>query len=93
MEDTQETIGLTELLDEVSRDIDELRKKHPSDYGIKNLTMWWELERERLVARHGLGALVKKLRKVHSMRKMLGLFTVGWLTMLCIQMAIRLLFP
>jgi hypothetical protein len=63
MSDAQGTIGMAALLDEVDRDIDELRKKHPSDYGVKNLTMWWSLEKERLVTRHGPATAVRKPRR------------------------------
>jgi hypothetical protein len=91
MDDKQETIGLAELLDEVHRDLDELRKKHPSDYNIRNITMWWELEKERLSARHSPGAVVKKLRKLQGARKMMIWFFCGWLTMLAVQTMIRLL--
>ncbi len=52
MSDKQTIIGMTDLLDEVSRDLDDFRKKHASDYGVKNVTLWWELERERLLIRH-----------------------------------------
>ncbi len=52
MDDKLHTIGMTDLLDEVSRDLDDFRKKHASDYSVKNITLWWELERERLLVRH-----------------------------------------
>jgi hypothetical protein len=52
MDDTVQTIGMADLLDEVSRDLEDFRRKHASDYGVKNVTMWWELERERLLIRH-----------------------------------------
>jgi hypothetical protein len=91
MDDRQETIGLMELLDEVHRDLDELRKKHPSDYNIRNITMWWDLEKERLLARHSPGSVVRKLRKIQGVRKMIAWFFVGWLMMLVVQIAMRLL--
>jgi hypothetical protein len=93
MADTPHTIGLTELLGEVDRDLDELRKKHPADYGMKNLGMWWELERERLLVRHGPTALVKELRRTRGLKRALGLFTAGWLVMLVIQAVLRLIVP
>lgn len=92
MDDKQNIIGLSELLDEVNRDLDEFRKKHPNDYSVKNITLWWELERERLLARHSTEGVVKKLRRVQSLKRMLLLFTAGWLTMIVIQAAMRLLF-
>lgn len=91
MDDTQETIGLTELLEEVNRDLEELRKKHSSDYNIRNITMWWDLERERLSARHSPGSVVRKVRNTWAVRRMMTWFFAGWLTMLAIQTTIRLL--
>jgi len=52
MDATQNIIGMTDLLDEVSRDLEDFRRKHASDYSVKNVTMWWELEMERLLIRH-----------------------------------------
>jgi hypothetical protein len=91
MDDKQETIGLAELLDEVQRDLDELRKKHSSDFNIRNITMWWELEKERLSARHSPGTVVKKLRKIQGIRRMMIWFFLGWLVMLAVQTIMRLL--
>ena len=91
MDDTQKTIGLTELLEEVNRDLDELRKKHSSDYNIRNITMWWDLERERLAARHSPGSVVRKVRDSRALRSMMTWFFVGWLTMLVVQTTIRFL--
>ncbi|MBW3599741.1 MAG: hypothetical protein KY475_21030, partial [Planctomycetes bacterium] len=91
MDNTQDTIGLTELLDEINRDIDQLRKKHPSDYNIKNITMWWELERERVLVRHGSLAAVKRLRTIKSMRRLMIAFFGGWLTMMAFSAAARLM--
>jgi hypothetical protein len=88
---TSDTIGLSALLDEVSRDLDELRKKNPGDYSMKTIMMWWELERDRLVARHTPNGVVKQLRRVKSMKRLLLWFSAGWLTMLVIETGIRLL--
>ncbi|GEM_PF-6377634 len=93
MDDKQEIIGLAALLDEVNRDIEELRKKHPGDYSVKNLTMWWELERERLVTRHSPASVVKKLRRVQGVRRLMIGFFAGWATMLAATAVIRLLIP
>ena len=90
MEDKQHTIGLADLLDEVHRDLDELRKKHPSDYSIRNITMWWELEKERLLTRHGPASVAKKLRRHPGLIRMLAWFFAGWLAMLAVQTAIAL---
>lgn len=62
MDDTRNTIGLSELLDEVGRDLAEFRRKHPGDYQLKNVTMWWELEQERLQVRHA-GKHVRRPRR------------------------------
>lgn len=93
MDDTQNTIGLSELLAEVDRDLDEFRKKHQSDFGVKNVTLWWELERERLVTRHGSLAAVKKLRKIQGIKRTMIWFFAGWVTMLAASTVIRLLLP
>lgn len=92
MEGNHNTIGFQDLLDEVSRDIDEFRKKHPNDYGVRNVTMWWELERERLVTRHVPGSVIRTLRRVRSMRRLFAWFTAGWLAMFAVQTALRVLF-
>jgi len=91
MSDAKDTIGLPELLDEVSHDLDEFRKKHASDYTVKNITLWWELERDRVLARHVPATTLRKLRRVQSVRRMLLLFTAGWLTMAIIETVVRLL--
>ena len=39
MSETQNIIGMTDLLDEVSRDLEDFRKKHASDYSVKNVTI------------------------------------------------------
>ena len=93
MDDTQYSIGLTALLDEVDRDLDELRKKNPTDYSIRNIAMWWSLERERLTTRHGPAALVKRIHRMQGVRRMAVGFFVGWATMLAVNTAIRLLIP
>jgi hypothetical protein len=86
---TSNTIGLTELLDEVSNDLAELRKKNPNDYSIKNIVMWWDLERDRLIARHLPNGVVKTLKRVKSMKRYLLLFTAGWTLSISIDLAIR----
>jgi hypothetical protein len=91
MDDTQNTIGLMELLDEISRDLDELRKKHAGDYGMKNLTMWWELERDRLLVRHDSARIIRRRRRLHGIRRTLALFAAASLTTVVVQTAIRLL--
>ena len=85
------TIGLTELLDEVSRDLDDFRKKHQSDYSVKNITLWWELERDRVVTRHAPNSVVKTLRRARGAKWMLAWFVAGWLTTLSAQSAIRMI--
>lgn len=88
MEDKQHTIGLADLLDEVHRDLDDVRKKHPNDYSFRNITMWWELEKERLLTRHGPASVAKKLRRHPAFIGMLAWFLAGWLAMLAVQAAI-----
>ena len=90
MEDKQNIIGLADLLDEVHRDLDELRRKHSSDYNIRNITMWWELEKERLLARHGSTSVARKPRRTPNLVRMLAWFFAGWVAMLAVQTAIAL---
>jgi hypothetical protein len=71
MDEMQTTIGMTRLFDEIDRDLDDFRKKHASDYSAKNVTLWWELERERLVVRHGEKALLRKPRFLRGGRTLL----------------------
>lgn len=53
------TIGLSELLDEIDRDLDDFRRKHQGDYSVKNITLWWQMQRERLTIRHSPSCAVK----------------------------------
>ena len=66
--DTQKTIGMTQLIDEIGRDLDDFRKKNPTDYGIKNTVMWWTLEAERLVVRHGEKTVLRLPRFLRGTR-------------------------
>ncbi len=91
MDDSQHTIGLTALLDEVGHDLDELRRKHANDFGVKNITMWWELESERLIARHGTTCKVTRWRRPHGLTRLIVGLLTGWLTMLVLMAAVRLL--
>jgi hypothetical protein len=77
MTDAKETIGITELLDEISRDLDDYRKKHPNDYGVKGVTLWWDTEKERLAMRHVPETLVKKIRRARSVKWMMVWFLAG----------------
>jgi hypothetical protein len=79
MDDNQHTIGLNELLDEVSRDLDEFRKKHSNDYGVKNVTLWWALERERLMVRHAGVRAVRQPRRAHLLKWLTYLFAGAFL--------------
>lgn len=78
MSDAKDTIGITELLDEVSRDLDDFRKKHPGDYSVKNVTLWWETEKERLTMRHSSSTLVKNSRREERMKRLAIWFLVAW---------------
>lgn len=89
MDTTQNTIGFSELLDEVGRDLDDYRKKHPSDYQLKTITMWWELERERLQLRHGGKSMRKPRRFLPSNRSAIW-FLAGWTTVLVASSLFRL---
>ena len=91
MDDKQETIGLTELLEEVNRDLDELRKKHSSDYNIRNITMWWDLERERLAARHSPGSVSQESTPCPGYEKNDDVVLCRLATMLVVQTTMRFL--
>jgi hypothetical protein len=93
MSNAQDTIGLTQLLDEVSNDLDETRKKLPGDYTIKNATMWWELEKERLLTRHGPTKAVRKLLKHRSMKRALLAFCAGCAAVVAATVLTRVLIP
>jgi hypothetical protein len=93
MEATRKTIGLSDLLDEIGNDLDELRKKHPSDYTVKNITMWWELERERLVSRHGSSLAVRKHRWSKNLKRLTISFIAGWIVSIAVIVGSRLLVP
>jgi hypothetical protein len=93
MDGTQNTIGLETLLDEVGKDLDELRRKHPNDYKLKDISMWWDLERERLLVRHVPSSVIRLKRRLASMKVLMAGFFVGWLTMIAVQTTVSLLFP
>jgi hypothetical protein len=93
MDDTTKTIGLTELLHEVDLDLDELRKKHSTDYGVKNITMWWELERDRLVTRHGANLAIRMIRRAHTVKRLMIYFFAGWMISTAVSAGFRLLIP
>lgn len=91
MDEAQHSIGLTELLAEIDRDLEEFRKKHQSDYGVKNITLWWDLERERLAVRHGPSLSVRRHRMTRPARRFGAFFLAGGLSLLAAQAALRLL--
>lgn len=93
MEDKDNTIGLSELLAEVDRDLDEFRKKHPNDYSVKNISLWWELERALIMTRHASFTVVKKLRRAQSMKRLMIWFFAGWVTSVALSVIGRLLVP
>lgn len=70
---------------EIDRDLEDFRKKHASDYGVKNITLWWELQKDRVLARHLPATTLQKLRRVRTMKYWLGIFTAGRGTMLAVQ--------
>ena len=87
MLESPKDIPLLDLLDEVNRDVVELRKKFPQDYQLKNVTMWWELERERLLLRHGSGSVLRQVSKTRHLKQVLFWMSVGWLTMVVLQVS------
>lgn len=93
MDDTQPLIGLPELLGEIDRDLQDFRAKHQSDFGVKNITLWWELERERLTVRHGPAASVRRSRMTRGAWRLGACFLAGFLSLPVFQVALRLLRP
>lgn len=91
MGEGQNTIGLAELLDEVSRDLDEYRKKHPNDYGVKGVTLWWDTEKERLTMRHGSASVLKKSRREQRMKRLTIAYLVAWTVALSVNTVAGLL--
>jgi hypothetical protein len=73
MSERQNIVGMADLLDEVSRDLDDFRKKHASDYSLKGITLWWELEKERLLIRHKEARVARHLMS----RRRAWAFAVG----------------
>jgi hypothetical protein len=91
MDEQQKTIGLTQLLDEVRRDLEELRRKNPNDYQIKNIVMWWDLEADRLLIRHGTSAILEQKIKVSAMKSLMGFFFAGLISSTILSAILRLL--
>jgi hypothetical protein len=91
MEETVRTIGLQDLLDEVSRDLDEYRKKHATDYGVKNVTLWWELQKERLLLRHAPTTKVKLSSRLRKWRREIAWFLAGSGTHLAVWVTLWML--
>ena len=85
MNEKNDTIGLTDLVDEITRDLDDFRKKHAGDYSVKNITLWWEMEKERLLVRHAPSTVVRRLTRAKKLWKMLAWFTAGWIVLLVLQ--------
>ncbi|HEX3151153.1 MAG TPA: hypothetical protein VHR66_23950 [Gemmataceae bacterium] len=77
MSNTQDTIGLTQLLDEIDSDLADFRKKHPTDFGVKTTSMWWELERERLKVRHGSGVALTRVWSLKRLVRIICRVLVG----------------
>ena len=77
MADTKDSIGFTQLLDEIDSDLAEFRKKHPTDFGVKTTTLWWELERERLKVRHGSGVAVTRVWSLKRLVRFIGRVLIG----------------
>lgn len=91
MDDRQKTIGLGELLDEASRDLDEYRKKHPNDYGVKGVTLWWDTEKERLTMRHGSATVLRQSRREVRMKRLAIWFLAAWTLVLSLNSVLNLL--
>lgn len=91
MDENKNSIGLHDLLDEVSRDLDDYRKKHATDYGVKNVTLWWELQKERLLLRHAPTTRVKLTSRLRKWRRAAGWFLAGSGAHLAVQASLWML--
>lgn len=91
MDDNQKSIDLGALLDEVSRDLDEYRKKHANGYGVKEVTLWWDTEKERLSMRHGSATVLKKSRREERMKRLTIAYLVAWTVTLSLNTVVSLL--
>lgn len=91
MSETQKSIGLSELLDEVSRDLDEYRKKHPNDHSVRGVTLWWDTEKERLTMRHGSATVLMKSRLEERMKRLAIWFLAAWTILLSLNTLVILL--
>ena len=56
-----------------------------------DFVMYWQLQRERVLARHLPTTVVKKARRVQNLKKWLIVFSLGWAAMLLAQAALGLL--
>lgn len=92
MDEKNSTIGLPDLLEEVSRDLDDYRRKLATDFGVKNVTLWWELEKERLLLRHAPTTAVRRTVRAQKLRRALGWFSAGMTALLAGQAALWLVF-
>lgn len=90
MDNKNSTVPLVTLLDEISNDLDELRKQNPTDHSFKGIAMFWNLERERVVARHNPQTAVKKHQQREVKRALLWFFG-GWMVMISLQATFDLL--
>lgn len=91
MSDAQDSIGLGELLDEASRDLDEYRRKHPNDYGVKGVTLWWDTEKERLTMRHGPASVLRQSRREARTKRLAIWFLAAWTLVLSLNSVLELL--
>jgi hypothetical protein len=86
-----DTIGIQELMDEIDKDVADYKARNAGDYSVKNVVMFWQLERERVLIRHLPATLVKKARRARSVRFWLGCFSAAWAALIAVQALIGLL--
>ena len=84
MDDTKKSIDLGDLLDEIATDIEELRKKNPNDYAVKNVAMWWSLERTMLKIRHHPASVMKRIHRKWTTKWIVIAFAAGLSAMLAL---------
>jgi hypothetical protein len=89
MDNKQKPIGMKDLMDEVDRDLAALRAKNPQDYSLRPVSLWWQLERERLEMRHTPHAVVTMTHRLRGVKRMAAWFVAGQLVLLAAQAALR----
>ena len=84
MDDKTKSIELGDLLDEIGNDIEELRKKNANDYTVRNMAMWWALEKSMLKIRHHPASVMKRIQRKWTTRWVAIAFCAGLAAMMAV---------